>query len=1035
MEFRVLGALEVTEEGRQLNIGGLRQQIVLAVLVLNANQSVTPDRMVEAIYDDDPPATARSQVQICISALRRLFSAHGHPEAIVTTRQGYMLRVPDDAIDMRRFEKLVKQARKARDDRCYREAIRYYREALALWRGPAFDGIESRAVQALASWAAEQRLTANEECLQLELDLGRHHELVSELVRLVQENPLREGLISQLMIALYRSGRQAEALRVYREARQLIVEELGIEPTEQLQRLETAILTSDESLGPRPLPVEPEIETHARAPSVPGMLPPDIADFVGRHEEIDIIKRRLTVPLDGAGRFALPIVAIFGRAGSGKSTTAIHAAHSVASHFPDGQLFADLHGSSSRPASPMQVLDRFLRAFGVSGAALPEAVTERTEMYRMLLADRRVLIVLDDAASESQVLPLLPGSPTSAVITTSRTRLAGLAGATQVELGLFEAGQSIEMLSRIAGSERVWAEPQSAAALADLCGHLPLALRIAGARLASRPHWAVEQLVERLADETRRLDELKHGDMGIRASLLITYQGLSERTRSLFRQLAILQSHIFSAWTAAALLDQPLADAQDLLDDLVEAQLIEVVGTGGSVNVQYRFHDLVRVYARERLAAEEPPAERTAALARVLRSLHHLTQAARDREYGAPAGPSLLPEIESPLPAELVERLVADPIAWFERERPMLLAGIRQAAQAGFAELCWRTAKNAEAFFELRVYLDDWREAHEIAMEAARRSGDERGQAEMLCVRGALAQTEQRFDDARRDFTAALALFEGSGDLCQVARARRNLAFLERMNGQFRVAAAHLEQALKIFIDLGDQISAAHTLDNLAAIRSECGDLDEAKIMLAEAMVRGKSGGSRRVISQVLYRMGRVHLRAEEFALAAGAFEESLAIVEEIGDRIGESYALHGLGLAQLRRDKREEAESLLQRALSTAETSRHRLAEAHALLGLGELATTAGRPEDAVSHLRKATMLFRQTRVPLFEAQALIMLSEALRRIGDDSAADRALSRVHELIDQVDDWAGRALRDHLESVGRHTSSPARLYPVPGRIG
>ncbi|MCF6474912.1 AfsR/SARP family transcriptional regulator, partial [Nonomuraea sp. MG754425] len=273
MEFRVLGALEVGADGRLLDLGGSRQQIVLAVLVLNANHSVSQDRLVEAIYDEDPPATSRAQVQICISGLRRLFAAHGHPEMIVTTRQGYMLRVPADAIDLRRFESLVGRARKARDDGRHREAVQHYRDALSLWRGPAFEGIESRSVQALAGWAAEQRITANEDCIQRELELGRHQELVGELTRLVREHSLREGFAAQLMTALYRSGRQAEALRVYREARRVMIEELGIEPNERLQQLEAAILTSDESLDPPAPPVEVPAEPRVAVASVPNMLP------------------------------------------------------------------------------------------------------------------------------------------------------------------------------------------------------------------------------------------------------------------------------------------------------------------------------------------------------------------------------------------------------------------------------------------------------------------------------------------------------------------------------------------------------------------------------------------------------------------------------------------------------------------------------------------------------------------------------------------------------------------------------------------
>ncbi|MGW0481044.1 BTAD domain-containing putative transcriptional regulator [Nonomuraea sp. NPDC003214] len=1020
VEFRLLGALEATADGRNLELGGTRQQIILAALLLNADRPVAMTRLMEAIYDDEPPATSRAQVQICISALRRVFAAHGRPDMIVTKPQGYALLAEPGEIDARVFETLVARARKLRDDRNPEEAIRHYREALGLWRGPALDGIESRLLQAIAGQLTEQRITANEDCIQLELELGRHHELVGELTGLVSIHPLRERFIAQLMTALYRSGRQAESLQVYRDARRMMIEELGIEPNERLQQLESAILTADESLEAPAPPTLVTVEPRPGPSSVPGMLPAGIADFIGRQSQLDEIKKRLTEPPDGAARFAVPIVAIAGRAGIGKTTVAVHTAHSVAEHFPDGQLYADLHGGVSRPASPMQVLERFLRALGVSGTALPETLEERAEMYRMLLADRRMLIVLDDAASESQVLPLLPGNPASAVIVTSRSRLGALAGATQVDVSLFDAAQSVDMLSRIAGADRVWAEPEAAAALAELCGYLPLALRIAGARMAARPYWGVEQLVERLRDEARRLDELMHGDMGIRASLSLTYEGISEQARRLFRRLAILDAHVFSAWTGAALLDQPLADVQDLLDDLADAQLVEVLGTGRHVGVQYRFHDLIRVYARERLAAEETPDMRSEALARVLSALLHLTQAARRREYGPSPGPHPAHEIPSPLPEELIERLVAKPIAWFERERHVLLAGIRQAAQAGLVELCWRLAMNAETFFELRVYLDDWRETHEIALEAARAGGDRRGQAEMLYARGSLSLTEQRFDDAARDFEAALTLFEEVGAELQIAKTTRNIAVLERMNGRMEAAMGHLQHALRMFSAIGDQIGAAHTLHNLAQIKADCDDIDGAKMLLAEALVRSKGGGNRRVTAQVLHRMGHVHLRAREVAIAAGAFEESLAVVQEIGDTIGEAFALHGLGVARLRQGKLQEAEPLLRKALTVASSSRHRLAEAHALGGLGELALAAGDQADAAGCLQRAAALFRQMRTPLLEARTLLMLSKVV----DADAAATAQARVRELMDQVGDRAGESLRDPLASAAFEPRSP-----------
>ncbi|MET8338980.1 BTAD domain-containing putative transcriptional regulator [Streptosporangium canum] len=1018
VEFRVLGPLEVVTGDQRLDLGGIRQQTVLAALLLDANRAVTTGRLMEAIYGDDPPTTSRAQVQICISALRRLFAAHSSADVISTQSQGYAIQADSSQIDSHRFEKLVLQARRAREARDLDEAIKHYRKALALWRGPALDGIESRLVQSAASRLAEHRITANEDCVQLELDLGRHHELVGELTELVEEYPLRERLRGHLMLALYRSGRQAEALQVYRLARQTMIEELGIEPNERLQQLEYAILTSDESLDLPAQPAKVVEEPAPRVPNAPSMLPTDIADFTGRTKQIDDIRQRLTLAVDDRSRFAVPIIAIVGKAGIGKTTVAVHSAHSVAEHFPDGQLYADLHGGVSRPTSPMQVLERFLRVLGVPGTALPDGLEERAEMYRALLADRRMLIVLDDAGNESQVLPLLPGNPASAVIITSRSRLAGLAGAIHVDVDVFDSSQSMDLLSRIAGVERVQSEAESAAALAELCGQLPLALRIAGARLLARPHWSIEQLVGRLEDETRRLDELKHGDMGIRASISLTYDSAAEDARRLFRRLAILDSQIFSAWISAALLDMPFADAQDLLDDLADAQLVETTGVGRGVHTQYRFHDLIRVFARERLAAEESAGERGAALGRVLGGLLFLAEAARRREYG----PDILVHSDASLwslPRDLVDQLIAVPLAWFERERMILVSGIRQAAQAGLVELCWSLTINAVTFFEARVYLDDWRETHDIALAATRHARDKRGQAAVLHSMGSLAITEQRFDDAQREFEAAVRLFREVSDDRGVAMAIRNIGFLDRMNGRFDEAAAHYEWALEIFRTIGDQVAAAYALHNLAQLRLEFDDLEGAKRLLSEALQLSGNGGSRRVRAQVLHRMGHVHLQSDEPALAARVFDEALTVVRDIGDPTGEAYALHGLGIARLRQGMLAEAEGALRHALMLASTSSQRLAEARVLVGLGELTIASGNPAQAVPYFQQALALFRRIQVPLHEARTLVMLGDAHLAAGDSAAAHDALAEAHALAEKLDPPAAEQVREQLAERAR----------------
>ncbi|MDP9841718.1 AfsR/SARP family transcriptional regulator [Streptosporangium lutulentum] len=993
---------------------------MLAVLLLEAGRSVTIGRLMEAIYGDEPPMTSRAQIQICISALRRLFAAHGSPDIISTQSQAYAVHVPDGRFDSRRFESLVLQAKQARKEHRTDEAIARYREALALWRGPALEGMESRLVQSAASRLDEDRISANEDCIKLELDLGRHHELVGELTALVGEHPLRERLRGQLMLALYRSGRQAEALRAYRRARQTMIEELGIEPNERLQQLEHAILTSDPSLD---LPVASVLLTPEPQAVVPRLLPTDIADFTGRTKQVDEILERLIAAAGVRSGFAVPIVALVGKPGIGKSTIAVHVSHRVAEHYPDGQLFADLHAGASRPVSPMQVLERFLRALGITGTALPDGLEERAEMYRALLADRKMLIVLDDVGAEGQVLPLLPGSSDSAVIISSRSRLAGLPGAIHIDVDIFDSAQSLSLLSRIAGVERVQSEPEAAVALAELCGQLPLALRIAGARLSARPHWSVGQLVERLEDETRRLDELKHGEMGIRASISLTYESVSERARCLFRRLAILDSQIFSAWLGAALLDRPISEGQDLLDDLADAQLIETTGTGRGTHTQYRFHDLIRVFARERLAAEEPAAERGAALSRVLGGLLSLVEAACRREYedrmmvpGATATWSL--------PKALVDRLVAVPLVWFERERSILVSGIRQAAQAGLVEICWSLAIGAATFFQSRVYFDDWRETQRIALAAARQAGDRRGQAVMLYSAGSLASAEQRFDDARHDFETAIRLFTEIGDERGLGSVMANRGHLDLVTGRFEAAAAHFERALELSRGSGSPSTTIYVLHNLAQARLECDDPEDARRLLSEAMELVRGGVGRRLEGQVLYRLGQAHLQGEEPRLAVEVLAEALTAVQEVGDPTGEAYILHSMGLARLSLGELAEAGGTLRHALLLANTSSERLAKGRVLAGLAELALAEKNPAEAVACFEQALALFGTMSVPLDEARALSLLGDAHAALGNTAEAHEALARALAVTQKIDTVVAQRMRARL-AERMHAGEPA----------
>ncbi|WP_182885317.1 AfsR/SARP family transcriptional regulator [Microbispora sp. H10885] len=802
MKFRILGPLEVVDGAHRVDLGSTRQQTALAVLLLDHSRGTSIGRLIEAVYDDNPPTTCRSQVQICISALRRVFAQYGRPNLISTHSQGYAIEVgDDDELDCDRFQHLILLARRSGAAGAAEAAVGHYREALALWRGHALEGMDSRLIRAAARRLTEDRITAHEKCIELELSLGRHREVIAELTELVERYPLREQLRGQLMTALYQSGREAEALHVYREGRRILVEELGIEPNERLRRLEHAIRVSVETGRPAPAPAAAAgVAVTAPRTGAPRMLPAGIADFTGRAPEVDAVRRLITPSPGERAPFAVPIAVITGKPGVGKSTLAVHTAHTVAERFPDGQLFAALHGGTARPVHPFDVLGRFLRALGVPGGAVPETLDERAEMYRGLLAGRTTLVVLDDAAGESQVVPLLPGSSDCSVIVTSRSRLTGLPGARNVEVETFDPDQSMRLLAHIAGEDRVRSEPASAQALAELCGQLPLALRIAGSRLSAHPHWSIEQLAGRLQDETRRLDELRHGGMGMRASIAVAYESTGEAARRLFRRLAILDFQPFPSWVSAALLDRPLHETQDLMDDLADAQLVEITGTGRGAHSRYRFHDLIRVFARERLAAEEPAAERGAALARVLSCLLHLARDAHREQYGDDYAGLHSGAARWPLPDTLVRRLVQQPLPWYERERLTLVSGIRQAAQAGLAELSWDLAICAAPFFESRVYLDDWRNTNNVAMAAARQAGDRRGQAAMHYSTGLLWAAEQRYADARGSLDTALELFRQTGDDHGVALTIRRIGLLERESGRFdeagarRVVASRLDE-------------------------------------------------------------------------------------------------------------------------------------------------------------------------------------------------------------------------------------------------
>jgi DNA-binding SARP family transcriptional activator len=619
MEFRILGPLEARHDGRRLALGPPKQRAVLGVLLLYANHTVSVDRFVDGLWGEAPPATVAAMLQVYVSRLRRILRCGREHDTegpkIVTERPGYRLLVEADKVDSHRFERLVEQGRRALADDEPEQAATILREALSLWRGPALADVASELVgQITTARLDETRLAAEEDRIEADLRCGRHHRVVSELKELVAVHPLRERPCGQLMLALYRSRRHVEALQFYQDTRRRLVDSFGIEPGAELQRLQRAILSADPALEWRPSRQQPA-RVELVAPVPPRQLPPDIGTFTGRQEELAWLCALLTRPTAAA---PVVISAINGSAGIGKSALAVHAAHRLAERFSDGQLYVDLQGAATglAPRESIEVLSLFLRSLGVDGKYIPGKVEEAAVLYRSLVSNRRMLILLDNAATVAQVRPLLPAGPGCGVLITSRQVLAALDATAHLRLDVLSPETAVDLLAQVAGPARVAAEPEAAARLTRLCGWLPLAVRIAGAKLAGRPHWSVARLADRLADERWRLDELRVGDLDVRAAMKVSYEGCAKEERRAFRLLGMLDAPDFAPWVLAALLAVPLATAEDLAERLVDARLLEAARQDPAGQTRYRFHELLRLYARERLHDEEPEPARQAALKR-----------------------------------------------------------------------------------------------------------------------------------------------------------------------------------------------------------------------------------------------------------------------------------------------------------------------------------------------------------------------------------------------------------------------------------
>jgi DNA-binding SARP family transcriptional activator len=1011
MEFKLLGPVEVVIGGNRIDTVAARQEIVLSLLLLEVNHVVSVDRLIDALWGEDPPSTARGQVQIIVSALRRILG----DSVIVTHPPGYLLRAPGEAIDLARFEMLAASGASAAADRRFPEAVQYLRSALALWRGPALEGIASEVIRVAATRLNERRISVLLDCLDMELKLGRHRDLIGELGELVAAHPLNERLRAQSMLALYRAGRQADALEVFRSGREILQEELGLDPGKELTRLERAILTSDPELelpagGHAAAPAE---KAAGGLPAVPRQLPRAIADFTGREETLREISAVVSRRNTGQNPPEVPVVVLTGTGGSGKTALAIRAAHMVSAEFPDGQLFLQLHPYQREDAS--SVLEHVLRSVGIHPDAIPADLGGRSAVYRSWLAGRRVLIVINDGINTGQVVHLLPATAGCAAIVTSRQRFSALEGVHQIDVGPLEEEAAFALLTRLLGAERASAEEEAARELIRLCEGMPLALRIAAAKLAARPHWRIRHMIRQLLDEERRLDELELDGASIRATFAVSYDSLEEDTKRFFRLLSLFGTDDFDSWVGAPLLNSDIRHAENSLSELVRSHLVEasVIADG---TVRYQLHDLVRIYAVERLAEEESASDRLAAVRRLLGCWLSIARIAHRRIYGGDFGVLHGSGERWPLPDEIIEALVDDPADWFRRERSSLIAAIYTAAKLNLDELCWDLAVTSATLFESGFHSSDWRESHAIALDVVRHAGNRRGEGALLHSLGTL-EIGVHVATARNHFQQSLEIFAELGDSQGCALALGGLAVAEHVGGDYDAALTYYLKAVSEFREAGDMAGEAHALKAMAQIHAARMDFDVAERLFDEALAICQKVGSPRLTAQAQFGLGELYLRDGRLDLAVPAFQLVRQLTEAAGDAIGQAHALAGLGSALRGLGDLEGAGSALRPALELAEATTDRFLRARVLLGVAELDFGTGRDDVALARVDEAMRLLRELgSADVWQARALELLGRLHERAGQRGIAEHAWRSARELVGGAD----LALADQLaKDLGR----------------
>jgi DNA-binding SARP family transcriptional activator/tetratricopeptide (TPR) repeat protein len=995
MRFRILGPLEVLSPDGWTAISAAKWRSLLACLLVRPGRIVPNESLIFELWGDNPPSTANNMVSIYVHRLRKEVLGDTGGKVLVHRAPGYLLHVAPGDLDIQVFESLIASGRTALAAGDPKHAAAQFGEALRLWRGPLLaDVLPSPLLETHVEHAAEMWLDATESRIQADLACGRAAQVVTELRGLVTEHPLRERLWALLMRGLEEAGRRAEAFETYAQAREVIAEELGVDPGSELRKRYARLLAADtlsasiehqpsqasvipggvDAISQAPYDVQPNrgaaasteaglgsgdeplnganlklpraeppgtiaigtfaeyVQPAAQGAPVtepgapeqaepksprPAQLPADIGDFTGRETHVAHLCGLLT-GVDGSSSGAVRIAVVNGAGGLGKTTLAVHAAHRVREEFPDGQLYVDLLGASAQPADLGEVLARFLRDLGVEGDRVPARDDERAALYRTRLTGRRVLILLDNAQDAAQVRALLPGSSSCAVLVTTRNRTPDLVSARFVDLNVLEETEALALFSRIVGEERAVAEPDATTEVLFACAGLPLAIRICAARLAARRSWRIATLAGRLRNIHRRLDELSIGDLAVRASFQVSYGSLQPRAvgaepARVFRLLGLWQGSWISCPAAAALVGVQEDEIVDALETLVDGNLLESPAPDW-----YRFHDLLRVYAIERVQEEEQEAARAEAVGRLMRWYLDTAEAAADTV--SPHRYEVANEgVKQRRATASAFGSVHEALAWYDNERVNLAAATRQAAVAGLHDIAWRLPPTLFPVFNRRSNWAECVSTHLIALESVRKVGDRLGEAWVLNQLG-FALARLRDTEAFGLLEQALAIRREFGDV--LGEAQTYIALGEghlNVHGPGQDALLHLRRAADLLEPMGAISLRSVALNNLGEVYFGLDDLDAAVQCYTQARDIGCQLGGY-VEGHALHNLGRVFLRLHRVDEAIASLSEALRKYQAAGLLYSVALTLTELAAARVKTGDIAEANASLTRAIRVFE-------------------------------------------------------------------------------------------------------------------